>query len=124
MTGAIDQMGHLQPIGAATEKVEGFFAICQARGFTGTQGCVIPSANAGELMLNPEVVAACADGKFSVYAVDSIERALELFTGMPAGSADAEGNYPPDTLLSLAQRRAREYWQMATDTKSDTASDT
>ena len=92
-------------------------------GFTGSQGCVIPSANAGELMLNPEVVAACADGKFSVYAVDTIEQALELFTGMPAGAVDGEGDYPAGTLLNLAQCRAREYWQMATDAKVETAPD-
>jgi predicted ATP-dependent protease len=49
MTGAIDQMGHVQPIGAVSEKVEGFFAVCSDIGLTGTQGVVIPRANAGDL---------------------------------------------------------------------------
>jgi len=118
MTGAIDQMGHIQPVGATTEKIEGFFAVCEARGFNGTQGVVIPAANARELMLNPMVVEACAAGKFRVYPVDTIHDALEIFTGWTAGSADADGQYPPDTLLNLAQHRAQEYWRMATERKS------
>lgn len=115
MTGAIDQMGHIQPIGAATEKVEGFFAVCEEVGFTGTQGVVIPRANAGDLMLRPEVVDVCAAGQFQVYAVDTIQEALQLFMGMEAGVADDEGQYPEGTLLHLAQARAADYWRMAID---------
>lgn len=57
--GAIDQVGHIQPVGAVTEKIEGFFDTCQALGLTGTQGVIIPQANRGDLMLRPDVVAAC-----------------------------------------------------------------
>jgi predicted ATP-dependent protease len=35
MTGAIDQVGHIQPVGAVTEKIEGFFDTCQDLGLTG-----------------------------------------------------------------------------------------
>jgi predicted ATP-dependent protease len=50
MTGAIDQKGNILPIGAVTEKVEGFFDACKAVNFSGNQGVVIPLANAGEKM--------------------------------------------------------------------------
>ena len=113
MTGAIDQLGHIQPIGAVTEKVEGFFAVCKAGGLTGTQGAIVPAANAGDLMLDEEVAAACAAGNFDVYAVATIHEALALFTGMPAGEYDAQGGYPEGTLLRLAQDKALEYWRMA-----------
>ena len=113
MTGAIDQLGHIQPIGAVTEKVEGFFAVCEAGGLTGTQGVIVPGANAGDLMLDERVVEACAAGDFAVYAVGTIHEALALFTGMPAGEYDAETGYAEDTLLRLAQDRARDYWRMA-----------
>lgn len=112
MTGAIDQKGHIQPIGAVTEKIEGFFDTCSARELTGTQGVIIPVSNAAELMLRPDIVEACDAGRFAVHAVERIEEALELFLGMPAGTPDADGRYPDGTLLALAQKRAYEYWQM------------
>ena len=113
MTGAIDQLGHIQPIGAVTEKVEGFFAVCKAGGLTGTQGVIVPKANAGDLMLDEEVAAACEAGAFGVYAVETIREALALFTGVPAGEYDVDGGYAQGTLLRLAQDRARDYWRMA-----------
>lgn len=113
MTGAIDQMGNILPIGAATAKIEGFFDVCNDIGLTGTQGVLIPRANAGDLMLRPDVVAACADGKFAVYAVDTVHQALELLTGMPAGQADENGRYPKGTLLHIADDKALQYWKQA-----------
>ena len=113
MTGAIDQLGHIQPIGAVTEKVEGYFAVCEEAGLSGTQGVIVPKANAGDLMLDTRVAQACAAGDFTVYAVETIHEALSLFTGMPAGAHDAETGYAEGTLLRLAQDRARDYWRMA-----------
>jgi ATP-dependent Lon protease len=112
MTGAIDQLGHLQPIGAATEKIEGFFDVCAAAGLTGTQGVIVPAANVHDLMLRKDVVAACAEGRFSVFAVATIQQALELFLDTPAGEADARGRYPPGSVLGIAVRRAGEFWRM------------
>ena len=113
MTGAIDQLGHIQPIGAVSNKIEGFFDTCQDMGLTGTQGVLMPQANLGELMLRPDVVAACEAGRFHVYAVATIHQALELLTGRPAGTRDAHGHYPEHTLLQMAVQRAQDYWRMA-----------
>ena len=116
MTGAIDQHGHIQAIGGVNEKIEGFFDTCSVAGITGDQGVIIPSSNAGDLMLRPDVVEACDQGRFHIYAVETIHQALELFTGMPAGelSADGEGEYPAGTLLQLAVERADQFWRRAT----------
>ncbi|MDH3467661.1 MAG: AAA family ATPase, partial [Gammaproteobacteria bacterium] len=111
MTGAIDQHGHIQAIGGVNEKIEGFFDSCQYFGLTGDQAVIIPSANAGELMLRRDVVEACGRGEFCVYAVETIHAALEILTGMPAGNADAEGRYPDGTLLHAAVERAGEFWR-------------
>lgn len=113
MTGSVDQHGHVQVIGAVNEKIEGFFDTCLDVGITGTQGVVIPQANAHDLMLRTDVVDACRRGEFHVYAVDRIHEALELFTSIPAGDWDAEGNYPEGSLLRRAVDRAREYWESA-----------
>lgn len=119
MTGAIDQLGNIQPIGAVSEKVEGFYEVCRDTGLTGTQGAVIPRANVGDLMLNPELMNVCAEGKFHVYAIDSIQEALQLFTGWEVGSADAGGDYPEGTLLNLAKTRAKNYWKMISASRLD-----
>ncbi|MDK2921339.1 MAG: hypothetical protein PWR24_896 [Desulfonauticus sp.] len=92
ITGSVDQKGRIQPIGGVNEKIEGFFTLCKKRGFTGDQGVVIPRANVKHLMLKEEVVEAVKEGKFKVYAIESIDEAIELFTGLPAGeSIEGEG---------------------------------
>lgn len=113
MTGAIDQMGHILAVGAVNEKIEGFFDACRDIGLSGTQGVIIPRANAGDLMLRDDVIAACAAGRFHVHAVTSVHEALELLSGMSAGLRDPGGRYPDGTLLAMALRRAREYWEKA-----------
>ena len=45
VTGSVNQYGEVQPIGGVNEKIEGFFAVCRARGLTGTQGVMIPKLN-------------------------------------------------------------------------------
>lgn len=117
MTGAIDQLGNIQPIGAVTEKVEGFYEVCRDIGLTGQQGVVIPRANVGDLMLNPELMDVCVAGKFHVYAIDSIQEALHLFTGWTVGEASSGGDYPEGTLLNLAKTRAKKFWEMITASK-------
>ena len=112
MTGAIDQHGHVQAIGAISEKIEGFFDTCRHDGLTGTQGVIFPRSNLRDLMLRRDVVEACAKGEFHVYAVDTIGEALTLFTGRPAGERDADGAYPEDSVLGIAVAKAGEYWAM------------
>ncbi len=113
MTGAIDQHGHVQPIGAATEKIEGFFDACSDLGLTGEQGVIIPRANVIDLMLHERVVEACAAGRFHVWAVDRIEEALEIFTGVDAGELDENLDYPAGSLLQRAVERAGDFWRLS-----------
>ncbi|MHC4942392.1 MAG: Lon protease family protein [Planctomycetota bacterium] len=110
MTGAIDQMGNILAIGAVNEKIEGFYDACKDLGITGKPGVLIPRSNAGDLMLRDDIVKASEAGEFHVYAVDTVQEALEVLTGMPAGTRDEDGPYPEDTLLGIAVARARDYW--------------
>ncbi|GLU30892.1 AAA family ATPase [Trinickia caryophylli] len=113
VTGSIDQYGSVQAIGGVNEKIEGFFDLCQARGLGGDQGVVIPRANIKHLMLREDVVAAAAAGRFHIYAVESVDEAVEVLTGIAAGVADAQGCFPADSvngrvcarLASFAQTR-------------------
>ena len=98
VTGSVNQMGDVQAIGAVNEKIEGFFDICQARGLGGDQGVLIPASNVKHLMLRQDVVAACAAGQFAIYAVRSVDEAVELLTGVPAGEVSEEGLVPEGTV--------------------------
>ena len=112
MTGAIDQHGHLEAISGVNEKIEGFYDACDYFGLTGKQGVVIPKSNAGDLMLREDIVEACRNGKFHVYAVDSIHDAIELMTGREAGKPDANGEYGKGTLLAEAHNQVEKFWRL------------
>ena len=103
VTGSINQWGQVQAIGGVNEKVEGFFDVCRDRGLTGTQGVCIPDANVSSLVLRPDVVDAIAAGEFHVWAVTDIDEAIELFTGMTAGTIDDK-----DSFHGRVRRRLRE----------------
>ncbi len=83
VTGSINQLGVIQAVSGVNEKIEGFFRLCRSRGLTGTQGVILPVANVADMMLNPEVVAAVAAGKFSIHAVTHVDEMMELLTGVP-----------------------------------------
>jgi lon-related putative ATP-dependent protease len=98
ITGSVSQQGEVQAIGGVNEKIEGFFDLCENRGLNCEQGVIIPASNVRHLMLKKEVVVAMEQGKFSVTAVNTVDEAVELLTGIPAGERDDEGNYPADSI--------------------------
>ena len=108
ITGSVNQRGQVQAIGGVNDKVEGFFDICNARGLTGSQGVIVPAANVQHLMLRADVVDAVAQGRFAVHAVSTVDEAVSLLTGVPAGEPDADGNYPPDSVNGRVQTRVAE----------------
>ncbi len=108
VTGSVNQRGQLQPIGGVNEKIEGFFALCQARGLTGEQGVIIPVQNVKNLMLQESVIAAVAAGKFHVWAVATIDEGMEILTGTPAGIQQADGRWPAGSVNARVDHRLRE----------------
>lgn len=98
ITGSVNQLGQAQAIGGVNEKIEGFFDICSARGLTGEQGVLIPVSNLKHLMLRQDVIDAVEKGIFTIYAVENVDQALTLLTGVPAGAIDEKGAYPEGTI--------------------------
>lgn len=105
ITGSMDQRGRVQAIGGANQKIEGFFDVCEQRGLTGEQGVILPASNVQHLMLREDVVQAVREGKFTVQSISTIDEALELLTGVPAGAPGEDGNYPPDTINGMVGAR-------------------
>jgi predicted ATP-dependent protease len=87
------------------EKIEGFFDVCRARGLTGEQGVLVPASNVKNLMLRHDVIDAVREGRFHVYAVETIDQGVEILTGVPAGERDAAGNFPPGTINQRVEAR-------------------
>jgi predicted ATP-dependent protease len=109
ITGSINQQGEIQPVGSVTEKVEGFFSICQKRKLSGDQGVIIPRASIPSLMLRDEVIQAVRAGEFHIYAVSTVDEGMELLTGIPAGQPDKDGRYLEGTINARALRTLRAY---------------
>lgn len=106
ITGSMNQAGVVQAIGGINQKVEGYFRTCNERGgLTGTQGCILPAANERNLTLRDDVSKAIAAGKFHIWSVATVADAIELLTGMPAGTVGADGVTPPDSVYGRAMRQ-------------------
>ncbi|GJL72607.1 MAG: ATP-dependent protease [Nitrosomonas sp.] len=84
MTGSVNQRGEAQAIGGVNEKIEGFFDVCNRRKLSSHQAVLIPTANVKHLMLRHDVIEACRDGKFAVYAYQNVDEAMEILTTKPA----------------------------------------
>ncbi|MCL5958156.1 MAG: AAA family ATPase [Chloroflexi bacterium] len=113
VTGSVNQKGEIQPVGGVTRKIEGFFDVCKIKGLTGQQGVLIPSRNVDNLMLKEEVVEAVREGRFHIWAIDTIEEGIELLTGVPAGEMKADGTYPKGTVSYLVDAKLREFAEKA-----------
>ncbi len=97
ITGSINQLGQVQPIGGVNEKIEGFFDICKEQGLSGQQGVIIPASNIKYLMLRWDVINAAKAQQFHIYAVSSVNEALHLLTNLEPGELNTHGEYPADS---------------------------
>ena len=108
ITGSVNQLGQIQAIGGVNEKIEGFFDICKARGLSSDQGVIIPHANIKHLMLRKDVVDAVKHNQFHIYAIKTVDQAMEILTGLDAGALDDEGKYPPTSINGMIMTRLEE----------------
>ncbi|WP_448583780.1 Lon protease family protein [Thermocrinis sp.] len=102
VTGSIDQLGNVQPVGGVKEKVEGFYKICKALGFTGTQGVIVPFRNSENLVLAEDVLESIEKGEFHIYLIDTIDDAIELMTELK-----------PEVFHKLVKRKLLEFYKKA-----------
>ncbi|MDO5483418.1 MAG: ATP-binding protein [Desulfovibrionaceae bacterium] len=104
-TGAVSHSGQIMAVGGVTRKIEGFYKVCARHGLTGSQGVIIPHDNVDHLMLAPDVLKAVEDKRFAIYPVRTIEEALTLLTGMPAGRRRKNGGFSAGSLYDLVDKR-------------------
>ena len=113
VTGAVSQKGEILPIGGVTQKIEGFFDLCEARSLTGGQGVIIPKANVKDLMLKNKVINAVRDNKFHVWAIETVEDGIEILTGAPAGAIMPDGTYPEGSVFAMVDEKLQQFADLA-----------
>lgn len=111
VTGSVNQMGFLQPVGGINEKITGFWRTCRRCGLTGRQGVIIPRQNIKSLVLPREVESALEEGSFHIWAVSDIEEGMEIMTGLPSGKRNARGIFPPGTFNRKIEDRLRKLYE-------------
>jgi len=107
VTGSVNQKGEVQAIGGVNEKIEGFYEVCKAKGFTGRQGVCIPESNVQNLMLKEEVVEAVRKGMFHVYPVKTIDEGMEVLTGVKTGVRQPDGGFEERTVNERVDKRLK-----------------
>jgi predicted ATP-dependent protease len=84
---------------------------------TGRQGVIIPTANVKNLMLKRELLEVIEKGQFHIYQIRSIQEGIEILTGVPAGQADENGHFPPDTVYGRVQQKLARFLTQAVKLK-------
>ncbi len=103
VTGSVNQLGEIQPVGGINEKIEGFSDVCRARGLSGRQGVLIPEANARHLMLREDVVQAVREECFHIHAISTVDEGLTLLTGRDAGQPGLDGRFPEGSVNAAVE---------------------
>ena len=98
VTGSMSLKGEVQTVGGISEKVEGFFRICNQGGLTGEQGVIIPAKNLDALILKDEVIHAVKNNQFHIWTVEHLSEAIEILTDKPAGVKGKTGKFPKNTV--------------------------
>ncbi|MEY2863102.1 MAG: hypothetical protein RLY58_809 [Pseudomonadota bacterium] len=110
ITGSMNQLGLVQPIGGINAKIEGFFDACALQGLSGQQGVILPVQNVQHLMLRQDVIDAVQAGQFHLHAVRTVEETLALLMNQAAGVMNKKGQYAKDTVYGEVMRQLKN-WQ-------------
>jgi predicted ATP-dependent protease len=80
---------------------------------------MIPAENTDDLMLKDEVLDAVREGKFSIYAVKTIEEGIYLLTDTEAGEENEDGAYPEGTVFARVAKRLLESYENRKNKEED-----
>jgi lon-related putative ATP-dependent protease len=117
VTGSVNQMGMIQPVGGINEKIEGFFRTCKATGLTGKQGVIIPFQNVKNLILPYEILEAIKERKFSIFPIKTIDEGMQILCGRPAGRRNQKGNFAAGNFNFDIEDRLRKMYQAVVSTR-------
>ena len=119
ITGSIDQHGNVQVIGGIIEKIEGFYDICKQIGFTGEQGVIMPAVNIPHLILRDDIIDAIENKQFALYPINTVDDAISLLTGLPAGERNENGEFTEDSVNYKVEKILLELAELKHDDKDE-----
>lgn len=109
VTGAVNQHGEIQAVDCVNEKIEGFFDVCQTKGFTKHQGVIIPDSNVQNLILKDDVVDAVKKNAFHIYPVKHIDEVISILSGITAGRRNKKSAYPKSSVNFMVEERLKSF---------------
>lgn len=113
VTGSVNQLGDIQPVGGINEKITGFFDICEKSGLTGHQGVIIPSQNVKSLILDQRIVDAIEKRMFHIYPISTIDEGMEILTLRNSGQRNAKGLFPVNTANRIIEDNLRKLYELS-----------
>ncbi len=117
VTGSVNQMGELQPVGGINEKIQGFFNACKTCSLTGTQGVIIPYQNKTSLILPYHIEKALDEGSFHIWTISSIDEGLELMSGLKMGERDRKNRWQDGTINKYIEDELKSLWRASQSIK-------
>jgi lon-related putative ATP-dependent protease len=113
VTGSVNQMGEIQPVGGINEKITGFFSICSRKGLSGKQGVIIPKLNIRNLLLPDYIIDAIKEKKFSIYPVGNIDEGMQVLASRQAGIRNPKGVFPPNTMNRIIEDKLKKLYEIS-----------
>lgn len=113
VTGSVNQMGELQPVGGINEKIISFFSICKRLGLKGRHGVIIPVQNTRSLILPYEIIEAIKNREFHIYPVRTIDEGMQILTDRIPGERNQKGVFPVGTLNRIIEDRLKNLYEIS-----------
>lgn len=113
VTGSVNQMGEVQPVGGINEKITGFFSICSKKGLTGRQGVIIPKLNIRNLILPDAIIDAIKERRFHLYPIDHIDEGMQVLTSRPSGIRTSKGTFPINTVNRIIEDKLKKLYEIS-----------
>ncbi len=113
VTGSVNQMGDIQPVGGINEKISGFFSICEKMGLTGRQGVIIPKQNVKSLILPDNIIESIQKGNFHIYPITTIDEGMEILTLRPSGERNPKGTFPQNSANRIIEDRLKKLYELS-----------
>ncbi len=113
VTGSVNQMGELQPVGGINEKITGFYTICKRLNLQNHPGVMIPKQNMRSLILPYEIIEAIKKREFHIYPIETIDEGMQILTDRQAGIRTEKGNFPPSTLNRIIEDRLKHLYELS-----------
>lgn len=109
VTGSMNQMGEVQPVGGINEKIEGFYKLCSCSGLDGSHGVIIPLKNLDDILLEDAIMEDIKRGLFHIYTVKHVEEGIRILSKLEAGDRDDSGEFPEGTFNRQVDMKLKEF---------------